>query len=154
MLRHVGSIRMQLLHVLDIIYNFNNICRRLGEPPPVSTPSGKQFICALSWQELLLFLWLVTRNHHHHRHETCGCSQSSGGCGRAGHAHLSSLKMVGAEISTKVLLLCCSGLRIYHIYACATARPKALQVSRPAAHHFCLSHSLLVARCSLWLKKC
>lgn len=37
MLRHVGSIRMQLLHVLDIIYNFNNICRRLGEPPPLST---------------------------------------------------------------------------------------------------------------------
>lgn len=74
MLRHVESIRMQLLHVLDIIYNFNNICRRLGEPPPLSTPSGKQFICALSWEELLLFLWLVTRNHHHHRHETCGCS--------------------------------------------------------------------------------
>lgn len=104
MLRHLGSIRMQLLHVLDIIYNFNNICRRLDDPPPLSNHSGTQFICALSRQELLLFLWLVTRNHHH-RHETCGCSPVPRGCGRAGHAHLSSLKMVGAEISTEVPLL-------------------------------------------------
>lgn len=139
MLWHLGSIRMQLLHVLDIIYNFNNICRRLADPLHAPPPRlGRNLFAHYLKQELLLFLCLVTRNHHH-RHETCGAAPPvRQGWGRVGHAHLSSLKMVGAEISTAAVVADAG-----YIYACATARPKALQVSRPAALHFCLTHFLL-----------
>lgn len=85
-------------------------------------------------------------------------------CGEAEHAHLSSLKMVRAEISTKEVFAAAPaepGHTLY-IYACAAARPKALQVSRPTALHSCLALALALALisflvallCSLWLKKC